>query len=253
MSWLTYYPAEVLLSSWADGIVTINREDFDRISRVGSKKTLYFQIPGIGVERRRFVPVDKEEKNRIRLRNGFQPDDFLLVFAAEFIHRKNHEFLVEAMAQLKTTSPEVKVLFCGRGELQDDIEQIAIRKGVKDAQVFFMGFRSDIHEMYQMADLGVSSSRQEGLGLNLIEEMMCGLPVLASFDRGHQEIVQDGVNGYLFQQNNFSDFKEKLHLLRDKNAYPNFSRQSMNSVQKFELSNSLKAMENIYHRIVSVK
>src|SRR5690606_16641691 len=89
LNWLTYYPAEIFTSRYADAIITINSEYYQRIQEKGSKKTQYFLIPGIGVDKKKFHPVTHSDRNNLRLKNGFKPEDFIVVYAAEFTNRKN--------------------------------------------------------------------------------------------------------------------------------------------------------------------
>jgi glycosyltransferase EpsD len=110
-----------------------------------------------------------------------------------------------------------------------------------------LGFVQNIENYFALADLGISASRQEGLGLNLIEEMFCGLPVVASQDRGHKEIVVNDYNGYLFEQNNLNDFISKVSFLyHNPLMVSKFSQNAIASVEKFKIASSLFEMNNIY-------
>jgi glycosyltransferase EpsD len=250
INWLTYYPVELFTSGYADAIITINSEDYKRISKKGDKKTNYFLIPGIGVDNKRFNIVSKEEKNRLRNLKGFSQDDYIAVYAAEFIARKNHKFLIEAIINHKDEFPNLKILFCGRGELKDKME-VLVKQNKLESVIYFMGFRNDIEELFKMSDLGISSSKQEGLGLNLIEEMMCGLPILATEDRGHKEIVESGKNGYLYEQNN-----KKAFIAYFKKIYGNpdlrekMGKNALDVSHKFEITNSLEEMSMIYNKFL---
>ena len=46
--------------------------------------------------------------------------------------------------------------------------------------------------------------------MNLIEAMLCGKPVVASHNRGHDELVQDGTNGYLVNADDIGGYTEKI-------------------------------------------
>lgn len=250
LNWLTYYPAEIFTSSYADAIITINDEDFERIQKKGSKNTHYFLIPGIGVDKKKFYPVNAIEKDDLRLKNGFKPEDFILVYAAEFTNRKNHQFLIEAIANHRAEFPNLKVLFCGRGVLRDKIEH-SIKINNFESVFIFMGFREDVDEIFKMADLGISSSKQEGLGLNLIEEMMCGLPIIATVDRGHREIVNQGVNGFLFEQGNQNEFVSHLkELYTHPEKRVKMGEEAFELSHQFEIANSLKVMGEIYNKFL---
>ncbi|MBX9889397.1 MAG: glycosyltransferase family 4 protein [Flavobacteriaceae bacterium] len=250
LNWLTYYPVELLMSGYADAIITINSEDYKRISQKGNQKTNYYIIPGIGVDNKRFNIVSKKEKNDLRLKKGFNNYDFIAIYAAEFINRKNHQFIIKAIAEYKEQFPNLKILFCGRGLLQEKME-ILVKINKLESIIQFMGFRNDIDELYKMSDLGISSSKQEGLGLNLIEEMMCGLPILATEDRGHKEIVQSGKDGYLYKQNNEQHFIENLKkLYRNQKLVREMGKKASLSAQLFEITNSLQEMSVIYKKFL---
>lgn len=250
LNWLTYYPIEMILASKADGIITINEEDYQVIKHKESKQLQVFKIPGVGVNQKRFFPITAEEKSEIRKKNGFKDHDFILIYAAEFIHRKNHDFIIESTRNLKKIVPNLKILFAGRGELleicNEKVNRLDLTENIK-----FLGFRNDIDEVFKMSDIGISSSKQEGLGLNLIEEMMCGLPIVASVDRGHKEIVIDEVNGFLFEQNNQDQFINYVYkLYSDKTFYEKCSLNAIETSKKFELSNALSEMIKIYNKFL---
>lgn len=245
-NWLLYYPVEKYLASYADGIITINHEDYRLLSDKNFQVKDKFYINGVGVDPARFNPITPEVKSKLRNELGYSDNQFVLVYVAEFIHRKNHRFVVDAAAELKSTIPDLKILFAGRGVLLEEMKNYAQEKGVSDV-IDFLGFRTDIEKVMAIADIGISASKQEGLGLNLVEEMFLGLPVVASQDRGHRELVIHNENGYLYNQNNKSQFIEAVN-----NLYSNhekrilFGKRSMELAQKFSLDNSVKAMAEIY-------
>ena len=63
-----------------------------------------------------------------------------------------------------------------------------------------MGYTLDLDKYFNVSECLVACSIREGLGLNVIEAMMCGNPIVASINRGHNELVNDGENGYLVEQ-----------------------------------------------------
>lgn len=243
--WMLFYPIELVLSHLNDAIITINREDFNRIKTNGSSKSDYYIIPGIGVDGTRFYPLNLEQKQNLRNDLNFPLDKKIIVYAAEFIARKNHKFIIKSIYDYRDKFKDKLVLFAGKGLLEYELKKLVSHYNLNDI-ISFVGFRRDIDKIYQLSDLGISSSKQEGLGLNLIEEMMCGLPVVASVDRGHKEIVDNGINGFLFEQNNSEHFvKLILEALCEKN-YLKLSEKAIAKAENFELSNSLNEMSKIY-------
>lgn len=251
INWLFYYPVELVLSYLTDAIVCINKEDYDRIRSKGNKNCDYYLIPGIGVDRRKFCSITKGGKEELRKNYGFKSDDFILVYAAEFIDRKNHDFIISAVKKNEKKLKDIKILFAGSGKLENVLQNKVIKNKLDDI-IHFIGYRKDIDLIYKMADLGISSSKQEGLGLNLVEEMMCGLPVIATVDRGHKEIVDHNKNGFLFKQGDYSEFiNSVLELKNNKNLLTQFSANAIKKAAKFELDSSLREMKKIYQNYLN--
>lgn len=246
--WFLYYPMEKFLSRYTDGIITINQEDYELVKSKSFKNRATYKIPGIGVNTDRLIIPTEQQKQEIRINNGYFKNEFILIYIAEYIPRKNHKFLIDCMPQLIRNIPEIKLLFAGRGRDMEMTKEYAITKGVAD-YIDFLGFRKNIGELIALSDVGVSASRQEGLGLNLAEEMFSGLPVIASEDRGHKEMIIHGVNGFLFEQNDekrFVDATVTLHENPEKRR--EMGSRAAETIQKFTMENALKSMVDIYER-----
>ncbi|MBQ3640993.1 glycosyltransferase, partial [bacterium] len=127
INWLLYYPIEKLLAHRANCIVTINDEDYQLASQKFNSQVK--QIDGVGVNLTRFKPICKEEKNKIRTENGFNENDFILVYCAQFIPRKNHKFLLEKISKLKNQINNIKLCLIGSGHNESEIKTYAAKLG----------------------------------------------------------------------------------------------------------------------------
>jgi glycosyltransferase EpsD len=245
-SWLFYYPVEKILSKYTDGIITINKEDYDLLYTKNFQSKGKFIIKGVGVDSTRFQPKSLEEKKLIRKKLGFTEKDFILVYAAEFIARKNHSFIINASTELAKVIPNLKVLFAGRGDLKDEIDRSIVRSNLSDV-VSIIGFRENIEEFMAVSDIGISASRQEGLGLNLAEEMFMGLPIVASDIRGHRDLVMHNENGYLYQLDDISEFTDYvITLYKDEIKRCEYGKKGLAIANDFSLDSSLSSMAEIY-------
>jgi len=248
--WLFYYPVEKLLSRFTDTIVTINREDYDLVLNKGFRNHDTYLINGIGVRTERFFVPDLYKKEELRNKYGYKINDFILIYTAEYIQRKNHKFIIKSLPLMIKQIPEIKVLFAGRGGLMKQSIKLAEALGV-GKYIDFLGFTNNVEEFIALSDIGVSVSRQEGLGLNLAEEMFSGLPVVATLDRGHKELVNHGVNGYMFEQNNQEGFIGYIiELYNNPAKRKTMGEEAHRSVQKFSLENSLESMAEIYNSLL---
>lgn len=246
--WVLFYPMEKYLSRYTDGIITINQEDFELVQHKHFSNKATYKINGIGLNTDRLLQPGSMSKDVLRVEYGYSQEKLILIYIAEYIHRKNHRFIVDAIPSLIKEIPQLKVLFVGRGLLMDQTKAYAKQLHV-ETYIDFMGFRSDVGKLIALSDVGISASRQEGLGLNLAEEMFGGLPVVATVDRGHKEMVEQGKNGYLFYQGNLNQFSAYIIKLANEDVLrEQMGTNAFESVQKFTLPKVKQEMVAIYQR-----
>ncbi|ETI67571.1 glycosyltransferase family 4 protein [Neobacillus vireti] len=209
INWALYYPIEKFLSHYTDCLITINQEDYHRALRHRFKARLIKHIHGVGVNTDIFYPVGPFHKSVLRAEQGYKPEDFLMFYAAEFNKNKNQQFLIKALALIKDKVPQIKLLLAGDGPLLEDCKKLTMNLGIEE-KVHFLGFRNDIEALLKMSDIAVASSFREGLPVNVMEAMACGLPVIATINRGHSELIQDGKNGYILSHKNSQLFALRL-------------------------------------------
>ena len=244
--WAFYYPVELALTHMSDAVICINNEDYQRIGKRGAAGVGYHLVPGIGVDAGRFRCVSPQERKSLRVKHGVPQESFVLAYAAEFIHRKNHEMVIEVVERLKNDIPGLMVVLVGRGELLEKTKADVARRGL-EGNVRFLGFVDNVEEFYQLADVAISTSRQEGLGLNLVEAMMCGCPVIATLDRGHRTVIEHGVGGVLTPQEDADAFAKQVSVMyHDSRMRHRMRSEATARASKFELGNVLAAIGGIY-------
>lgn len=105
-----------------------------------------------------------------------------------------------------------RLVVVGDGPLRAQLEKEALDLGIHDS-VFFLGERNDVGEIIKSFDVGVLTSRFEGLSNSLMEFMLAGIPVVATNVGGNPELVDDGVTGLLVEPGNSQALYSKLSLL----------------------------------------
>jgi glycosyltransferase EpsD len=247
--WLLYFTAEWFLSFFTDSIITMNKEDY-QLAKSNLKSNGVYYIKGIGVDSGKFLMREPEERIMIREKLGFTKDDFILTYVAEFIHRKNHKFIIECIPELQKSIPELKVLLIGKGILFDKCKNDVLNLGLSNCIKFF-GFRNDVDLFASITDIGVSSSRQEGLPIGLAEQMCCSVPIVATTERGHKELIDEGINGYLFPQNDGLAFINAiLKLYLNSSLREQMGVRGRKKAMEFTIENSLKSMLKIYNKFL---
>ena len=117
--------------------------------------------------------------------------------------------------------------------------------GVAD-HVEALGYRRDIRQLVGLSDVSVSSSRQEGLPINLVEAMALGNPVVATDVRGNRDLVQDGESGYLVPLNDSRVMAERIWSL-----FTNPERSAAFGVAGRTLAQDY-AVEPVLHRMIEI-
>lgn len=242
-NWIMYYPIEKWMSRYTDYIVTINKEDFNRAKEFHAKNVRY--IPGVGVDINRIKAV-KVDKREYKKSIGIPEDCVMLLSVGELIERKNHQVIIKALGKLK--GDEIYYVICGKGPLREELETLSNSLGV---HTVFLGFRKDVPELCNTADISAFPSRIEGLGLAGIEAMAAGVPLVSSNVHGILDYVIDGKTGYACNPEDVDAFAKAIHKLASSEELREGMRDAcFKAVAPFEINNALNTMWDIYKEIL---
>ena len=247
--WIIGYPMEKILAPLTDCLITINDDDYRMVKKTLKVAGNVEKIHGIGVDLNRFrnLPSNYSPLSQ-RAAIGINSDAFALMYVAELIENKNQEVLLESVSRLKDKYPNIVLVLVGPDHQNGALQQLACDKGIRN-NVKFLGWRNDIPELLSMADIYVASSKSEGLGLNLIEAMACGLPVIAYDNRGHRELIDNGKNGFLVNQGNVDLFTDRIiELYEDSETKKRIVHYAQETIDKYETENVLQELWSIYQR-----
>jgi glycosyltransferase EpsD len=246
--WLLYYPIERTLSRLTDCLITINQEDFNLAVNHSFKAKEIKHVHGVGVNTDIYKPVGEQEKHFYRKKYGYFSNQFIMFYAAEFNRNKNQKLLIESLAHIKNEEHNIKLLLAGEGPLLKECQDLAVKLGV-DKLIDFLGYRNDIDSLLKISDVAVASSFREGLPVNIMEAMACGLPVIANDNRGHRELVVNNKNGWIIK-NNSEDFSSKIMLLvRDNDLKSTLGLEGRNIIlDRYSEQKVIKEKSYIYKR-----
>lgn len=136
---------------------------------------------------------------------------FILLTVGRLHPVKDHQFLVEACAELKRKEARFLCLIAGEGETRKETSKLIERMGLQ-LDVKLLGALDGLFVdlFYQFADLFVLTSKSEGLPLTLMEAMLNERIVLAPNITGMPEVIRDGENGFLYESKNLQDFVSRV-------------------------------------------
>lgn len=209
-NWLVFYPIEKIFSLFTDHLITITREDYALAARRFSCPVA--RMHGVGVQEGRYFPVSPEESTALRKQLGFGEGQKLLLCIGELLPNKSQVNAIRMMPKILAEFPETRLLLAGNGPEKEHLEQEIARLGLEE-QVVLLGYCTCLEQYQRIADLLVACSRREGLPLNLVEAMLTANPVVATENRGHRELVEDGSTGWLVPWGDVDAMAEKVLLL----------------------------------------
>lgn len=179
-----------------------------------------------GRDRARFHPAPPAERAAIRSRLGLG-DDVIVLSLGRQETQKGHIHLVAAASLLPAAG--ARILIAGRDGSETNRLERALEDSSGGCPVEFLGFRRDVLDLLQAADIFVFPSLWEGLGGALVEAMAAGLPIVASDIAAVAEVVVDGMNADLVKAKDPVALADALQSLVDdrtrREAYGEQSRQ----------------------------
>jgi glycosyltransferase involved in cell wall biosynthesis len=154
-----------------------------------------------GVDLDRFRP--RPRCARVREEFGIPPDALVVLTVGQIGLRKGWDVLAEAAAALAGRFPSLHVLLAGE-RYSEKSETVAYERAVRGrfaevmpGRAHFLGYRGDIADVMNAADLLVHPARQEPFGRVLLEAAASGLPVVATVVGGTAELLEDGMSARL--------------------------------------------------------
>ncbi len=137
-----------------------------------------------------------ELRQRVRDTWGFTDDEFVAGHVGAFTAEKGQDVALDAAVVLSRRLPRFRLLLAGDGPLRNAFSTTA-RVRLAGNAVRLLGFVENLEEFLAGLDLFVMPSRSEAWGLVALHAMAHGLAVVASRVGGLEEIVEDGVTGWL--------------------------------------------------------
>jgi len=194
----------VIRRAWRNAEVVIGKcqQEIDMILKNETRvklKTIYN-----GIDAEKFQPVYKS-------REAAEPLKLLCV--ARLIQRKGQHMLIQAAQKLKANNIPIHIKLVGNGDEEEAYRQLTKELGV-EAEIEFAGYvpREEIASVYAWADAFCLPSYNEGMSNAVLEAMAAGLPVIVTPTGGTEELVNHGLNGFVFD---FDDIEALASQIQD--------------------------------------
>ena len=201
------------------------------------------------------TPVDKyqklDERNVQLLKKKFdiRENDFIIGCVSRM---KNQYQIIEALRYIEFP---VKVIFVGidRQEKFDNFLSVNHLPHV----LYYEGIVSgeDVLNYYPVFNVKILASIQEGLSQAILESMALGTPVIATNYSGNPEIIQDGENGFLFEDGDSMELSNKILALRNNDEIRGkiIKNARKTALEDFSIEKTVKNYDTFFREMVNIQ
>lgn len=185
-------------------------------------------IPGSGVNLEKFKPTKKSKDDGITR----------FLFIGRIMKEKGIEEYLEAAKYISNKYSNVEFQIVGPYEEERYKDVIS---NLNNPKIKYLGKSDDVRKEIKEVDCIINPTYHEGMSNVLLEGAAMGKPLMASNISGCKEIVEDGVNGYLFEPKNTQNLIEKIE---------EFLKLSSSEREKLGRAGRQKVEENFDRNIV---
>lgn len=145
---------------------------------------------------------EKYDISMLKQKHGYKPEDKVLLFIGRLMDEKQPTRMVEIFSDLVKKDNNYKLLMIGSGILKNDVEKTIHREQL-DSKVQLLDRipNKDIWELYRFAEAFVNLNQHEIWGMAILEAMYYGCKVVAWNAPGPDSMIENGVSGWIVENN----------------------------------------------------
>jgi len=228
-----------------DNAFYVGKSNFDYFKKYGLRKSQLTFAPH-AIDNNRFMSNEKTKNQASQLRQSLHigESDFVFLFAGKLESKKNPELLLEAFISA-SFNKNTHLVFVGNGELETILKSKSTSKNIH-----FLDFQnqSSMPGVYEIANTFIlpSAGPGESWGLAVNEAMANGKSVIVSDKCGcAQNLVVQGVNGFVFESQNAIELKQYLIKMVELNTNDNkMGAASLEIIKDYTFEKIAKAIES---------
>ncbi|MFA6081957.1 MAG: glycosyltransferase [Patescibacteria group bacterium] len=181
------------------------------------------------------------------------PDKQIVLHVGRLDQDKSSEMVIETFIKLRQKH-DIFMVVCGEGNRKDELIK-RIQEAGESKNIAFIGFinhQTELPQFYQMSSVFVTGSNIETQGIVALEAMASELPLVVPNAGALPELVQNGVNGYIFKPGDVDDMAEKIEqILANKKIAKEMGVRSLEMVEEHEIEKSYDNFESIYNKVTN--
>lgn len=191
--------------------------------------------------------IVQQGKNELRDELAIQRDAFCVLFVGRLEIQKSVDTLLFATKEIMGRIQNLRVLIVGNGSLMEKLQNLKSDLGISN-NVIFVGHTSEAEKYFKASDVFVLPSVFEGFGIVILEAFRASIPVVATAIEGPKELIEDNVNGLLFEPRDYKALADRIvkfyesRELREKIGNGGY----LSYKDKFNIKSYAEQMEKLY-------
>ena len=209
-----------------------------------------FTVIPTGIELEAYQTANGE---KIRTKRNWE-NDTVMISVGRLAAEKNWGLLLQAVALVRKDHPRFRLVLVGDGPERKSLEDLAKQLGIRK-YVTFMGSLSfsEIPSYMKAANMFGFASVTETQGLATLEAMAAGLPVVAVDASGTRDILKNGQQGYLVDNDPEALAAGVRKLLENPDRLQRFADAAYKRAQSFNIEKLTGRLLDVYEQAISAK
>ncbi|KAB7707431.1 glycosyltransferase [Bacillus aerolatus] len=228
-----------------DGYFAVSERFKQNLMKLGvSGNKIQTVYNGIHFTKEKAEPINRSEF-------VLKPEDFVMSMVARLHPIKGHTIVFEAMKQIEEEK-RPHLLLVGDGPIKEELEKEAANRQL-NSHVHFLGFRSDVDQIYAASDLALLASYSESFPLALLEAANQHVPIVTTDVGGVRELVQNEETGWIVPVGDASAYakalRQAIHLRGEGRLAQMGEKLYFYSSQRYSLEQLEEATRSLYKRL----
>ena len=215
-----------------------------------------YEVVSNGINLREFNPgkISPGKLSDFKREHGLREEP-LLLYVGRLSREKNVDYLLKIVEVVRKKGWRARLLIVGEGQLRRHLSE-RIKKLKMEREIVMTGYLRGEQLLcaYLSADAFLLASRNELQSIATMEAMaMKCLPLIGKGEQNAaQELVREGINGYLFSLEDPEDAADKvIRILSDDTLKRSMREASLEMIQAHNIENSISRLEKIYQKLLA--
>jgi glycosyltransferase involved in cell wall biosynthesis len=191
----------------------------------------------------------------LRRELGYADSDVIVAFLGQMIRVKGLEMFIDIATRI--ADPRAKFIVAGPlrntqgAYTEDEVKALVAR----DPRIRYLGYRTDVENLYATADVIVMPSQwEEPCAMVLFEAAAAGKPVVATITGGTAEILRDGETGYLVERHDLEGMTERVaRLIQDRELRIRLGEAASQLARRSLAVDPVRQVEELYAALMGAR